>query len=412
MDLQPRSASVVGGTSAGALGGAPALRRLPDAGVVSTRDLSQLNRLPAGPNPGRLGLRMQDVAEPTETEEDPTFVAAIRGGDEKTFTSLARRHQRELQLHCYRMLGSLDEAEDLGQETLLRAWRHRTSFEGRASARAWLYRIATNACFDRLAVRRARLVPIGPGDSPSLPRVPWMQPYPDDLLDEISDAGGHPESLAIRRETIELAFLTAIQALPPKQRAALLLRDVVGFSAVETADSALQRGRATLSHRKRPVASPTHTQATFDEAILLQALVDAQERGDVDAIVRLLRDDVRMTLYPTGETWNGRDAVAAEHYRLKTRLPGQARSVPIAANRQPAVAIYVRRGQAEAFVAWAIVVVGVVEGKLSEIATFESPALFARFDLPPTFNDGLRERHTCGAGRNAPDRIESFRRHG
>jgi RNA polymerase sigma-70 factor (ECF subfamily) len=189
----------------------------------------------------------------------------LEGSDDIAFTAMAERHRRELQVHCYRMTGSLEESEDLVQETFLRAWRARRGFRGRASLRTWLYRIATNACLDALERRPARVLAadVAPADpaAPDLREVdlPWLQPYPDALLDAIPDQGAGPAAAAEAKETIELAFMAAIQHLPPRQRAALILRDVLGWPARETAailettvaaaNSALQRARATLRDR-------------------------------------------------------------------------------------------------------------------------------------------------------------------
>jgi len=183
--------------------------------------------------------------------------AAVRTGDEATFAELVEPHRRELQVHCYRMLGSLEDSEDLVQETFLRAWRSRRSFEGRASFRSWLYRIATNACLDTIE-RRSR---VATDAIQPLAEVPWLQPYPDHLLEEVAGGEPEPEEEVVAKETIELAFIAAIQLLPPRQRAALICRDVLGWSAAESAalldltvpalNSALQRARATPKEHMR-----------------------------------------------------------------------------------------------------------------------------------------------------------------
>ena len=180
-----------------------------------------------------------------------TGAGAALLGDEAGFATLAERHRRELHVHCYRMLASFDEAEDAVQETLLRAWRGRDGFDGSSLVRAWLYRIATNVCLDLLRRRSRRLTAI-----PSFAEVPWLQPYPDRLLDEVAPSDDQPDAVAVDRETIELTFLAAMQVLPPRQRAALILRDVLGWPAADTAalletsvaaaNSALQRARATM----------------------------------------------------------------------------------------------------------------------------------------------------------------------
>ena len=322
---------------------------------------------------------------------DSATVAAFKRGDPSAFDEIARRYTAELQLHCYRMTGSFDDAEDLLQETLMRAWTRRDSYEGRAGVRAWLYRIATNACIDAARARDTRLVVRRDGAAPYA-HASGMQPYPDALLDTVSE-DPQPDVQVVSRDTIELAFLAAVQGLPPKQRAVLILRDVLDFSANETAEilddtvaavnGALQRARATLERRQRTPNAADMTTASFDEAVLLQAFMDAQDRGDVAAVVDLLREDVRMTLFPEAVTWDGREEVARELRRKRHDFDGEVRSIPIAANRQPALAVYVRQGADVVYRAWAVVVLGMRQGKLQEIATFASPQLFARFGLPP-----------------------------
>lgn len=324
---------------------------------------------------------------------DAATVTAFRRGDADAFGRISRRYARELHVHCYRMVGSFDDAEDLVQESLMRAWDRREQLQGRAGIRAWLYRIATNACIDAIRARKARVILDNEGEMRPQSRFPWMQPYPDALLDAAVSSELSPDARLVSRDTIELAFLVAIQSLPPKQRAVLLLRDVMGFSASETAEilddttpavnSALQRARSTLQRRRGVTDGATDVTApSFDEAFFLQAFMDAQDRGDVSAMVELLREDVRMTLFPDAVTWDGREEVAREIRRRRTDFEGEVRSVPIAANRQPALAVYLRPASDVAYRAWAVVVLGVRAGKVREIATFASPELFARFKLP------------------------------
>jgi RNA polymerase sigma-70 factor, ECF subfamily len=349
----------------------------------------------------RRALRVGQAAVAAAVMPDPIDAGTVAGfqrGDANAFDRITRRYARELHVHCYRMVGSFDDAEDLVQETFMRAWNRRDSYEGRSGIRAWLYRIATNACIDAVRGRAVRGGAHRDEAAPPYARVPWLQPYPDALLETVVSRAPEPDARLVSRDTIELAFLAAIQTLPPKQRAVLILRDVLGFSASETAqilvdttaavNSALQRGRTTLERRRPTLASPATATPSFDEAVLLQAFMDAQDRGDVNALVDLLREDVRMTLFPDAATWSGRDAVARE-LRAKRRDFGDAdvRSLPIAANRQPALAVYVRQGIDVVYRAWAIVVLGFRDGKLREIATFASPDLFARFQLPPTLDE-------------------------
>jgi RNA polymerase sigma-70 factor (ECF subfamily) len=329
------------------------------------------------------------------TMRDPvneTTIAAFRRGEAEAFGRITHRYRAELHVHCYRMTGSLDDAEDLVQETFVRAWEKRETYEGRAGIRAWLYRIATNLSIDAIRARAARAIADEGHRPTAYSRFPWLQPYPDAMLDLASDDPS-PDTRVAMRDAIELAFLATVQLLPPKQRAVLMLRDVLDFSAAETAaileestaavNSALQRARATLARHRGAQEEVSHpTAPTFDEAMLLQTFMEAQDRGDIDAIVELLRDDVRMTLLPDCETWDGREEVARELRRKRAGFNGDVRSIPIAANRRPAVAVYVREQNASTYQAWAIVLLGLQSGEVREIATFASPDLFARFNLP------------------------------
>ena len=250
--------------------------------------------------------------------------------DGSAFAARCERHRGELQVHCYRMLGSFEDAEDLVQETFLRAWRGRASFgaDGRFSLRAWLYRIATNACLDVLRSRPRRSCRRRwrrPGTRPRRLRrpadLPWLQPYPDRLLESIAPPEDEPGAVVVARETIELAFLAAIQHLPPRQRAVLILRDVLGWSAKDTAslleasvasvNSALQRARATLRDRlpeRRTEWAPA-SGPSDEERELLRRYVEAHERADVDALAELLREDARLTMPPHPTWYEGREAI-------------------------------------------------------------------------------------------------------
>lgn len=206
-------------------------------------------------------------------EVDAAIVAAFRRGDDDAFGRISRNHFRELHIHCYRMVGSFDEAEDLVQDTLLRAWRNRDSYEGRASIRAWLYRIATNTCIDSIRRRAPRSAPIDDSGVPRYSQFPWLQPYPDALLGTTGGNDDQPDARLVARETIELAFLATIQLLPAKQRAVFILREVLGFSAIETAEvlddssaavnSALQRARGTVRRRGATSESRQEPTPTF-----------------------------------------------------------------------------------------------------------------------------------------------------
>jgi len=313
------------------------------------------------------------------------------------FDDLVRRYRRELHVHCYRMLGSFDEAEDHVQEIFLRAWRTRDRFEGRSSPRTWLYRVATNACLDTLRRDARRAVP-GPagapdGKGPSVAAMPWVQPYPDSLLDELAAGQPGPEAVAVSRETISLAFLAAIQLLPPRQRAVLILRDVVSWPAAEVAglldmsvtavNSALQRARATLRDQWpdgrldwAPAAEPDSGQRR-----LLQRFIAAHEEADPEALIEMLREDVRLAISPQVGEWNGRPEVG-DALRGGMNSLGRWRLLPITANGQPGAAGYVRRPGETAFLPFVLAVLRFEHGRLADIAAFEQPAMFSAFGLP------------------------------
>jgi RNA polymerase sigma-70 factor, ECF subfamily len=309
------------------------------------------------------------------------------------FDDLVRRYRRELHVYCYRMLGSFDEAEDHVQEVLLRAWRARDRFEGQSSPRTWLYRIATNACLDTLRRDARRAVPAPSGSGPSVTTMPWMQPYPDSLLDELADGQPGPEAAAVSRETISLAFLAAIQLLPPRQRAVLILRDVVSWSAAEVADlldasvpavnSALQRARATLRDQWpqgrldwAPAAEPDPGQRR-----LLQRYIAAHEQADPEALIAVLSHDVRLAISPQVGEWNGHQEVG-DALRDGMNALGQWRLLPIMANGQPGAAGYLRRPGQTAFFPFVLTVLRVEHGRLIDMAAFEQPSMFTAFGLP------------------------------
>jgi RNA polymerase sigma-70 factor (TIGR02960 family) len=304
------------------------------------------------------------------------------------FAARVEPHRPELRVHAYRMLGSFEDAEDAVQETLLRAWRSRDTFDGASAFRAWLYRIATNVCLD--AIRRRNRRPKATTLS-SLGEVPWLQPYPDRLLDEVAPPDLEPDALAVRRETIELAYLAAIQLLPPRQRAVLILRDVLDFSAAETAaqldmsvaavNSALQRARATM-HGNRPIGrtDAPPPEPTTDELKLLERFIDAHERADVAAAVAMLREDARVAMPPHPYWFNGREAIV-QSLIVGLRDPGEWRLVPVRANRQPAAASYLRPWGGTEFEAFKFDVLRIEGGQVAEITTFDA-TLFPVFGLP------------------------------
>jgi RNA polymerase sigma-70 factor, ECF subfamily len=325
--------------------------------------------------------------------QETGVIAAVQADDQAAFGLLVDRYRRELQVHCYRMLGSFVDAEDHVQETLLRAWRHRTSFEGRSTFRAWLYRIATNVCLDTLRRHPERVVPVGDPASVAPSEIPWLQPFPDRLLERAAPSEGEPDALVVARETIELAFLAAIQLLPPNQRAVLILREVLGWSASETAEllgttvasvnSALQRARATMQ-RHRPAQWSPDTDPSAHERMLLQQYMDAHDRADVAAVVAMLREDARFTMPPQPTCYRGRAAVAAFFAEAfgSGRL-GDFRLVATRANRQPAAANYLRAFGDTEYRALSLDVLRFEHGELVEITTFDS-ALFPAFGLPPS----------------------------
>jgi RNA polymerase sigma-70 factor (ECF subfamily) len=318
------------------------------------------------------------------------------------------RHRRELQVHCYRMLGSFEDSEDLVQETFLRAWGSRESFstDGRSSFRSWLYRIATNACIDALRSRSRRVLPheLGAAADPAVPPLPpadlpWLQPYPDRLLESIPAAGGEPGALVVARETVELAFLAAIQHLPPKQRAVLILRDVVGWSAKETAssletsvasaNSSLQRARATLRERlgERRTEWSRSAEPSEEERELLRRYVDAHERADVEALGELLRADARLTMPPHPVWYAGRTAILVASAKGFDPAFGRLRTVITSANRQPTAAHYLQQPGEPDYRPLALDVLKVEGGRVVEIASFVLPELFPAFGLPQVLHE-------------------------
>jgi RNA polymerase sigma-70 factor, ECF subfamily len=343
------------------------------------------------PAPPRGQLDIAPIAEQTDLRSE-------------AFAASFERHRAELQLHCYRMLGSLEDAEDLVQETFLRAWRGRERFgaDGRFSLRAWLYRIATNACLDVLRTRARRVMPpdVVPASDPTAPPaapadLPWLQPYPDRMLEAITASEEEPGALVVARETIELAFIAAIQHLPPRQRAALILRDVVGWSARETAalmdtsvasaNSALQRARATLRAQlgEQRTEWSSGSKPSAEERALARRFVDAHERADIDALAALLREDVRLTMPPHPTWFDGREAILIAMRPAFDPQFGSLRAVVSGANRQPAVAHYLRAPAETEYRALAIDVLRIEGGRVAEIASFPEAKLFAAFDLPP-----------------------------
>jgi RNA polymerase sigma-70 factor (ECF subfamily) len=332
--------------------------------------------------------------------EHSEVVAAATAGDEAAFSELAERYRRELQVHCYRMLGSFDDAEDQVQETFLRAWRRRETYAGRASFRAWLYRIATNTCLDALARNPRRPPEPTPPEDASVPARPmaeilWLQPFPDELLDGVAPNEDEPDAVVVAKGTIELAFLAAVQHLPPRQRAVLILRDVLGWSAKETAslldtsvqsaNSALQRARATLQQQmpeKRLEWGPGDDPSEQERA-LVQRYIEATERADTESLAALLKEDMRFAMPPQPGWWAGRDAAVQGWVDggFGSEEFGRFRCLATSANRQPAVANYRLAPGDTAYRPLALDVLRIEEGKVAEIVAFE-PSVFPAFGLP------------------------------
>jgi RNA polymerase sigma-70 factor (TIGR02960 family) len=341
---------------------------------------------------------------PMETDTTD-LIARARAGDHNAFRDLVQGHSRELQVHCYRILGSLQDAEDALQETLVSAWRNLGEFSQRSSLRTWLYQIATNRCLSMLRAdsRRPRTAPPLPGVTLPGPAAagdapPWLEPYPDVLLGHLADQRPGPEARYETTEAISLAFITALQLLPARQRAALVLRDVLGYHAAEVAqmlgttseavNSALKRARATVDDRlagssgtgiRRPARQP----GTAAEHRLVARLADAMERADLDALTELLVADVRLSMPPAMLEYRGigsaRRVLAAVTFR-----PGRSyRVVPARANGQPAVGLYLADPHAGVYRAYCLLVITVAGDHIAAITSF-STNVMTRFGLPRT----------------------------
>jgi RNA polymerase sigma-70 factor (TIGR02960 family) len=322
-----------------------------------------------------------------------------RAGDGEAFAALVEPYRRELQMHCYRILGSVADAEDALQDTLLSAWQGLARFEGRASLRTWLYRVATSRCLDALrsASRPAPVSASMPGADPPEPtrlgEVLWLEPYPDVLLEGLADPAPGPEARYQAREAISLAFVTALQLLPPRQRAILILRDVLGFHAREVADilgtseesvtSALKRARAAL-HRRYPRAGPREPApppGSAAEQELVERLTRAFETGDVAGIVALLTADAWLTMPPLPLEYQGRAAAG----RFLTAI-GRGRTWRLAATRangQPAFGFYARDPRASVCHACGLLVVTLSGSQICALTRFDTGVL-PRFGLPRT----------------------------
>jgi RNA polymerase sigma-70 factor, ECF subfamily len=342
------------------------------------------------------------VPEETAPEGTSTLDAA-RDGDHEAFASLVEPFRRELRAHCYRLSGSIHDADDLVQESLLRVWRSLKSFEGRSSLRTWLYKVATSACLDALDKRPQRALPmdVSPAVSADVPIAPprlepvWIGPW----LAMNGDEGGlsSPEARYTLRESVTLAFLVALQLLPPKQRAVLLLRDVLGWQASECAEllglsvtavnSALQRARETIDRRAPALRDASPVVNDERTAMLLARYVAAWETADVDALVSLLREDATLAMPPLPQWLQGAQDIGRSLGAM-VLVPGSSgdyRLVPTHANSRPAFATYRRDEAGGAHTALSIQLVEVADGRIVSIVAFLDPSLFGKFDLPMTF---------------------------
>ncbi len=327
-------------------------------------------------------------------------VAAARSGDQRAFSGLTEPYRHELQLHCYRILGSVQDAEDIVQETLLRAWRRLDTYEGRAPLRAWLYKIATNACFDALSRRPRRVLPAAqyPPADPRQPFAPpivepiWLEPYPDDLIDEPET---RPEARYSLHESVSLAFLAALQSLPPRQRAVLILCDVLDWRAQEAAqllevtvpavNSALHRARVTMKKNYHTRGREGLPASLSDQTLrpLLERYVQAWEAADIAGLVELLREDATLSMPPLPTWYAGREAImtAARAMVFAGEAAGRWLMRPVHANRQPACAVY-QKDEIGIYRAFGISVLTINQDRVADIITFIDPRLFQRFGLP------------------------------
>ena len=328
------------------------------------------------------------------------LIGRARSGDEDAFRTLAEGHRAELLLHCYRLLGSMHDAEDAVQETMLSAWKGLAGFQRRSSVRTWLYRIATNRCLDMLRsnsqrpARRDELEQVQLPEPTRLGEILWLEPYPDDLVESVADTAPGPEARYESREAISLAFVTALQTLPPRQRAVLILRDVLDYSArdaaaildstEESVTSALKRARATM----QPGSSLTSTNSARGvnsdaERVVVEKFVGAFESGDLDGIVEVLTEDVWFTMPPLPLEFQGRSK-ARQFLAAVTPPPDRARRlVPTRANGQPALGMYFEDRRAPVLHLVGLLVLTLSGDQISAITRFDHTAL-ERFTLPRT----------------------------
>jgi RNA polymerase sigma-70 factor (ECF subfamily) len=366
------------------------------------------------------------AVSPTRLPQEQELLTAARAGDEDAFARIVGAYRTELHAHCYRMLASLHDAEDAFQETLLRAWRGVARFEGRSSLRTWLYTIATNVCLDAIARRPKRVLPVdygpegAPSSDPGAPLVEsvWIEPYPDDELG-LEDGYLSPEASYEQREAIELAFVAALQHLPAKQRAVLILREVLGYSAAEVShslettvasvNSALQRARKTVSE-KLPERSQQQTLRSLGDARtreLVDAYVDAWARGDADAVRALLTEDAIFSMPPWSMWWRGSDTIAAFAAEA-VEFCAPARPLPVRASGQPAVAYYSLDSETGFYSPAAIDVLTLRGDRIAELTAFivSVPADSAPSNAMPTELLDLFQRFGLPAGPLTADSFD------
>ena len=335
------------------------------------------------------------------------LLAAARRGDEDAFGRLVAAHRRELHAHCYRMLGSVPDAEDALQEALLRAWRGLPGFEGRSPLRSWLYKIATNACLKAIEGRPKRVLPIDygpaadPHEEPGEPLIEsvWVEPYPDERLG-LEDGFAGPAARYERRESVELAFVAALQHLPARQRAVLILREVLGFSGGEVAEaldtttasvySALQRAHKTVDQRLPEQSQQAALRSLGDERVraIVDRYVAAWERGDVDAVAEMLAHDAMLAMPPISTWYRGRDTIAAFFARRPLADDVRWRVVPVRASGQLALGYYMREDVGGSFESHGINVLALHGELIGEITAFLTPEAFPRFGLPAEIAPG------------------------
>jgi RNA polymerase sigma-70 factor (ECF subfamily) len=332
---------------------------------------------------------------------EQALLAAARKGDEEAFGRLIEPYRRELHAHCYRMLGSVPDAEDALQDALLGAWKGLARFEGRSSLRSWLYTITTNACLKAIQRRPKRVLPVDYGPSsdphdrlgePVIESV-WVDPYPDEQL-FVEDQAATPEARYDQRESVELAFIAALQHLPPRQRAVLILRDVLGFSARETAealdtkptsvDSALQRAHKAVDERLPDQTQQAALGSLRDTELreIVDGYMEAWERADVDSMVSMLAEEVTLEMPPNPEWFAGREAVAAFLAAYPLAEGNRWRVLPTSANGQLAFGHYIWRDEPGVFVARELSVLRLRGTRIEDITFFRDPEAPARFGLP------------------------------